>query len=129
MHYVMNFTTSKFDVTKEDENDINPIYGQSLLLWLKERVKDTVVIGQPDTEDWGWYAYADWKGRRYLLGASTEDANKENGEYFWFFQVIYHRSFREWLLGRGKGKEDKCVQFFKSVLASEPEFHNVTIDW
>ena len=125
MHYVFTFTTAKFDVSKEDENDINPIYGQSMLLWLKDKVKDTVEITQPDTEDWGWYAYAKWKGKNYLLGASTQDEDMTNGEYLWYFQIIYHRSFKNWLTGRGKGDQDECVLFFKHLLESESEFHNV----
>ncbi len=128
MHYVFTFTTSKFDVTKEDENPINPIYGQSLLLWLKERVGDAVEIGKPETEDWGWYVDIKWKGRNYMLGASTQDEDIVNGEYYWFFQIHYHRSLKNWFLGRGKGPEDECVQFFKSVLEGEPEFHDVSLE-
>jgi hypothetical protein len=85
MHHSISFVTEKFDVTKEDENSINPIYGQSLLLWLKEQVAETVQLEKPDTEDWGWYTTIDWKGRPYLLGASAMESD-QNG-YEWIFQV------------------------------------------
>ena len=54
MHAVLRFTTELFDVTKERRNDINPIYGESLLIWLAEQAKNSVAIPPPSTEDWGW---------------------------------------------------------------------------
>lgn len=71
MHYAITFKSSKFDVSKEDENPINHIYGQSLLIWLKEQVDETADISEPDTEDWGWYSFFNWKGRDYLIGATV----------------------------------------------------------
>jgi hypothetical protein len=53
---VLRFTTKLFDVTKERPNDINPIYGESLLLWLADKLKGQVAVPEPQTEDWGWYA-------------------------------------------------------------------------
>lgn len=127
MHYMIRFNTSKFDVTKEDENPINPIYGQSLLLWLKEKVSETVEMDKPDTEDWGWYTLIQWEGRRYMLGSSA----MKNGDnsYEWVFQVDRRRSLKEKLFGKEKmTKEDKCLLFFKSIFDKEPEFKNVEIE-
>jgi hypothetical protein len=88
-----------------------------------------VKISVADCEDWGWYAYADWNGHRYLLGASTEDSLKEdNGEYYWFFHISHHRNLKNWLLGRGKGLEDGCLRLFKTVLESEPEFRDLKLE-
>lgn len=127
MHHIITFVTDKFDVTKEDENPINPIYGQSLLLWLKEQVAETVSLESPDTEDWGWYTTIDWKGRSYLLGASA--AEGENGSFEWVFQVDKNRTFKEKLLGREKmKKDDECLLFFQSVFNSEPEFMDVAVE-
>jgi len=127
MHYIISFDTSKFDVTKEDENPINPIYGQSLLNWLKDEVADTVELDEPDTEDWGWYTTIDWKGRAYLLGASAMESNEDG--YDWVFQVDKHRSFKEKIFGKEKmTKEDECLLFFKSVFDSEADFKNVEIE-
>ena len=55
MHYAISFTPDMFDLSKEDENPINPIHGQSLLMGLRDKAKDTIGIDEPDTEDWGWY--------------------------------------------------------------------------
>jgi len=127
MHFAITFTSSKFDVTKEDENPINPIYGQSLLLWLKDKVSDTVELDVPDAEDWGWYSAIEWKGRLYLLGASAIE--NDTSSYDWVFQLDKHRSFKEKILGKEKmiGSDD-CLQFFKSVFDVEPDFRNVEIE-
>ena len=127
MQHIISFVTEKFDVTKEDENPINPIYGQSLLLWLKEKVAETVLLDHPDTEDWGWYTTIDWKGRSYLLGASAIES--DSAGYEWVFQVEKSRSIKEKLFGREKmNKDDECLLFFKSVFNTEPEFKQVTVE-
>ena len=127
MHFIIRFTTDKFDVTKEDENPINPIFGQSLLLWLKDKVSDKLEFDEPDAEDWGWYTYISWAGRSYMLGASTEGDGKNGNE--WVFQVDKLRTFKEKLFGKEKmTKEDQCLLFFKSIFDSEPEFKDVEIE-
>src|SRR6476620_4337343 len=105
---VIRFTTAAFDVTKERPNDINPIYGESLLLWLAEKSKGQIVVPQPQTEDWGWYVDVDWKGRSYMLGASASDED-ESGEREWILQVVKHRSFKERVVGKEKmTADDEC---------------------
>lgn len=125
MHYAISFTTNKFDLSKEDENPINPIHGQSLILWLRDKARGKVEIGEPDTEDWGWYTFIDWNGRSYLLGASAEESDEP--EVYWVLQLDKQRTIKEKLLGREKMLEnDGCFQYFKSLLESEPDFHDVT---
>ena len=116
----LSFQTSRFDVSKEDPNPINPIFGQSLLRWLAERVPEALDMGEPDAEDWGWYSYVDWKGRQYLIGASTDD-----GAY-WFLQADKVRTLKEKLLRRERMTEvDECLLLFKKILESEPDIRNV----
>lgn len=126
MHHIITFVTDKFDVTKEDENPINPIYGQSLLLWLKDQVAETILLEKPEAEDWGWYTTINWKGRSYLLGAS---AMESDNSFEWVFQVDKKRTIKEKLLGREKmDKEDECLLFFKSVFSSESEFKGIEVE-
>ena len=126
MHHIITFVTDKFDVTKEDENPINPIYGQSLLLWLKDQVAETILLEKPEAEDWGWYTTINWKGRSYLLGAS---AMESDNSFEWVFQVDKNRTIKEKLLGREKmDKADECLLFFKSVFSSEPEFKGIAVE-
>ena len=124
MHYAISFTTNMFDLSKEDENPNNPIHGQSLLLWLRDKAKDTVEIDEPVTEDWGWYTFIDWKGRAYLLGASAEESDDQ--EVYWVFQIEKHRTLKEKLLGREKmSEDDECLKYFRTLIESESEFNNI----
>ena len=128
MARVIRFRTGAFDVTKERPNPINPIPGESLLLWLTDKTKGTVELSGPDAEDWGWYSYADWKGRRYLLGASACD-EEQDGLREWILQIDKYRSVKEKLLGQAKMcADDECAEYFLSLLRREPSFRDVSID-
>jgi hypothetical protein len=127
MHSIITFTTVKFDVTKEKKNPINPIYGESILQWLKEKLKNEIEIDEPDADDWGWYSSISWDGRNYLLGASAEKS-KDN-EYEWVFQVDKQRTMKEKIFGKEKmTKDDPCLRFFKNIFDKESEFKNVKIE-
>lgn len=125
---VLRFYTTTFDVTKESPNPINPIPGESLLLWLIEKTRGSVEVSAADPEDWGWYSYAEWKGRKYLLGASASD-EPEAGEREWILQIDKHRSVKEKLLGRAKmSQDDECAQFFQGLIEKETTFRDVSVD-
>ena len=127
MTRVIRFNTAKFDVAKERPNPINPIPGESLLLWLRERAKPHVEVTEPDAEDWGWYSFVDWKGRQYLLGSSASD--EESGQREWILQIDKQRSVKEALMGREKMEaDDGCAQFFQQLLEDEPSFTSVSVD-
>ena len=116
-----------FDVAKERPNPINPIAGESLLLWLRQRASPDVEVSEPDAEDWGWYSSVVFDGRLYMLGASASD--EDNGEREWILQIVKHRSLLEKLLGREKlGEVDECVSFFQRLLRSETSFRDVSVD-
>lgn len=125
---VVRFTTVLFDVSKEPPNDINPIYGESLLIWLAGKLKDKVSVPKPETEDWGWYVDVEWQGRQYMLGASASD-EEENGRREWVLQIVKHRSLKEKLTGKEKiTPDDACVQLLLRTLRAEPAFVDVTIE-
>ena len=124
---VFRFNTEMFDVRKERPNDINPIWGESLLIWLAEQAKSTVLIPPPSTEDWGWYSYVNWKGRSYMLGASA--AKDPGGATEWVLQIVKHRSLKERLLGKeAMTANDECVAFFHQMVAGEPRFLNLAVE-
>jgi hypothetical protein len=125
---VLRFYTAAFDVTKERPNPINPIPGESLLLWLIEKAKGSFEISAPDCEDWGWYSYAEWKGRKYLLGASASD-EEEDRQREWVLQIHKQRSLKEKLLGEAKmSQDDECVLYFRVLLEQETSFRDVSVD-
>ena len=131
MHYIITFKTAKFDVSKEKENPINPIYGYSLLDWLRKKVIGKVQITEPDAEDWGWYSYLSWNGRDYLIGASVhyEKGEDPNSELEWVFQVDKQRSLIERILGKEKmSKDDPCLLFFKSIFEVDPDFKEIEVE-
>ena len=126
MARVIRFMTEKFDVSKERPNPINPIPGESLLVWLRERAQSRVRLTEPDAEDWGWYSYADWNGRQYLIGASASD---DEGDREWILQVDKRRSMKEKLLGReAMAADDECAAYFQGLLEAEPAFKSVSAD-
>lgn len=131
MHIAISFKSSMFDISKERENPINPIFGESFLKWLKSEIGTDFELTEPDAEDWGWYSYISWHGRQYMLGASTyfEDGDDPKSELEWIFQIDKQRSFKEKLLGREKlNKSDECVLFLKSKLESEPQINSVSFE-
>jgi hypothetical protein len=127
MHYSIRFETSKFDVTHEDESPVNPVWGKSLLLWLKDELDGQLKLEDPDLQDWGWITTVDWKGRPYQLGASAMEAGANS--YEWVFQVDKRRSVHEKLAGKARmTRSDECLVFFKTLFESEPDFKYVTIE-
>lgn len=127
MAVVIRFTTSLFDVSRERENPINPIYGESLLVWLGERIGSAHALTLPEAEDWGWYSMIDWHGRQYLIGSSASD--EEDGQREWILQIEKMRSFSEKLLGREKmAADDACAGYLQALLTAEPAFRDITLD-
>ncbi|TDF35521.1 hypothetical protein EYS14_19075 [Alteromonadaceae bacterium M269] len=122
MSEVLHFKTAKFDVSKERENPLNPIYGHSLLDWLRSELKDDLEISEPDAEDWGWYSELEFNGHNYLIGvcALFEKGDDPISSTEWVFQVDKCRSFKEKLLGKNKmSASDECFVFFKSYFEKQ----------
>ena len=125
---VIRFHTALFDVSKERPNPINPIGGESLLLWLAEKLSGRLPLTRPDTEDWGWYSTVDVTGRRYMLGSSASEEEAE-GVREWVLQIVKHRSVTERLFGREPMiADDACVGLLLDVLRSEPAFLGITLE-
>ena len=131
MHFSLSLKTSLFDLSKEEENPINPIYGKSLLEWLRHELSGSIELIEPDAEDWGWYSELNWKGRNYLIGSSAyfKEGDDPTSEIEYIFQVDKHRTFKEVMLGREKmTPDDECFQFFKSFFENNPSFKEVSVE-
>jgi hypothetical protein len=125
MHPILRFKTALLNAEQERSNPINPIHGESLLAWLAKHWKGDVPISEALPEDWGWYAFARWSGRRYMLGSSCSEAEK--GEREWVLQVVKQRTLIERILRREKPlSADACVNEIKRLLESEPAFREIT---
>ena len=113
-----------FDVSQEKLNPINPIYGLSLLLWLRTELNYTLSITEPEAEDWGWYSALEWEGSNYLVGASAffEEGDDPTAELEWVFQVDKYRSFKDKIFGNNKMTEsDSCFMYFKDLFEAHPK--------
>lgn len=127
MSIVIRFNTKLLDVTSEAPNPINPIFGESLLRWLKARLPPPLVLQEPQPEDWGWFAHVAWEGRRFMLGSSASD--EEDGQREWVLQIVPERSMKERLLGQGKVTRDHpLVLQLLSLLSGEPAFTGVVAE-
>ncbi|MBY0508203.1 MAG: hypothetical protein K2X03_30090 [Bryobacteraceae bacterium] len=128
MALVLRFYTRRFDVSKERPNPINPIPGESLLVWLVDQTKEKVELSAPHFEDWGWCSQLLWNGRRYLVAASASD-EEEDGEREWVLQIHKHRSTKEKLLGRATmDRDDECAEHLLRIIQMEPTFRDVSVD-
>ena len=127
MGIAIRFKTALFDVSKERENPINPIPGESLLVWLGNRLTPGHTLSPPEPEDWGWCSSLTWKGRVYLVGSCAYD--EENGDREWVLQIDKMRSASEKLFGREKMKaDDECAAFLKQLLEGETAVTGVSVD-
>jgi len=128
MAHEITFRSEKFDITAEDPNPINPIAGQSFLLWLRGRLHNAgYEADEPDTEDWGWYIELTAFDSSYLVGASgfpeEEDASVE-----WRIQIHKLRSLFDKLTGRNKlAPDDPLSQVIENLVCDESEFNEIEV--
>ena len=134
MAHLVSFVTAKFDVSKEAPNPINPIAGESVLIWLHQMLTQAgYYCDLPETEDWGWYAYAGRDVAQYLLGASADvdiTTYKAGTDLEWIVQLHRLRSFKDRLFGRNKlSRDDALFGCIAEILRADSEIRQVTIDW
>ena len=80
MAHVISFHSTRFDVASEPPNPINPIFGESVLRWLREKLDALgYETNEPAPEDWGWYVDVKGAGASYFVGASGEAAEDGSG--------------------------------------------------
>ena len=129
MAHILSFRTSKFDVSSETPNPINPIAGQSVLRWLRaELAKAGYTTTEPNTEDWGWYIDATGNDGTYLVGASA-DAEDSTPDVEWVIQVHRHRSMSDKLFGRNKmAVDDPLVTLIERIVRAEPQISDVSVE-
>jgi hypothetical protein len=128
MAHVITFTTDRFDISAEKPNPINPIAGQSALLWLRaELVKAGYRVTEPDTEDWGWYMDAEGPSGAYMVGASA-DAENPASPAEWTLQVHRHRSIKDKVLGRNQlADADPLVGLIEKLVRAETRIQDVLV--
>ena len=129
MAHVISFRSSKFDVSAETPNPINPIAGQSVLKWLRaELAKADYTATEPDTEDWGWYMDVAGNDGSYLVGASA-DADASTPDVEWVVQVHRHRSMSDKLFGRNKmAPDDPLAALIERIVRGDSQISDVSVE-
>jgi len=108
MSHLVTFTSSQFDVAAETPNPINQIAGESVLNWLREKLRSVgYEVTAPEPEDWGWYVYVKGRGSSYLVGASSDLDQTSSRE--WTIQIHRERSLTDRLFGRNRLLEDDAL--------------------
>ena len=129
MAHVFSFRTARFDVSKETPNRVNPIAGESVLLWLRQELLNAGYDAtHPDTEDWGWYIEVEGNGASYLIGASA-DAQAIESDVDWTLQVEKLRSPKDKLLGRNRmASDDQVAGLVEMLLRADSGIEHVVVD-
>jgi len=125
--FLVDFLTTKFDISGEPPNDVNPIAGQSFLVWLVPLLERAgYTVDQPSTEDWGWYVEVnDRDGRRFIVGASA--SRHEGDRIDWLVQVWRWRTLRQWLRGEPvMARDDPLLRLIERALDT-PDFVEVDV--
>ena len=128
MAHLISFTTARFDVSSEKPNSINPIAGQSVLLWLRqELLRAQYRVTEPDTEDWGWYINVEGAGASYLVGASA-DAADPIPTVEWIVQVHKNRSIKDKVLGRNRmAADDPLFALIEGIVRGDSRIEGVSV--
>ena len=128
MAHLICFVTDRFDLAKETPNDSNPIPGEALLLWLRERLQ---ALGynttRPEPEDWGWYVYSERGASRYLMGASGDP--ESGSDIHWIIRIHKERSLGDKIFGRNKlASSDGLSEAVERLVRGETDFRNPRIE-
>ena len=129
MAHLITFGSTKFDVTTETPNPVNPIAGESVLQWLREKLSDSPYEATvPATEDWGWYVYVKGAGASYLVGASA-DAREPSRNIDWTVQIHKQRSLKDKITGANKlTADDPLSVLIERIIRAETDISGIEVD-
>jgi hypothetical protein len=125
---LISFTTDRFDISTEKPNPINPIAGQSVLLWLRQELARVQYrVTEPDAEDWGWYIRVEGADASYLVGASAEAADP-TPTVEWTVQVHKDRPMKDKILGRNKmSTDDPLIGLIEQIVRGDSRIQQVSV--
>lgn len=129
MAHLITFATTKFDISKEEPNDINPIAGQGLLKWLGTKLGSAgYKTTEPETEDWGWYIDVEGNTGTYMIGASGE-AERPAPDVDWTVQIHKSRSLKDKLTGQNKqAADDPLTALIERFVRAETDFRDIHVE-
>lgn len=129
MAHLITFASDRFDISKEEPNDINPIAGQGLLKWLSTRLSSAGYrVTEPATEDWGWYIDVESQTSTYLVGASGEP-ERPAPDVDWTVQIHKSRSLKDKIMGKNKhSADDALTDMIEGFVREEPDFRDIHVE-
>ena len=129
MTVYISFSTAKFDPTSERRNPLNPIAGESVLLWLKsDRLGAQYSCEGPFPENWGWSMNVSGPDTNYQVGAIAfdETCDESGGTIEWQVQISKRKSLTEMIIGAGAVDQfDPLVVQVFGVLSSDDAISEV----
>jgi hypothetical protein len=129
MHKDFVFNSSKFNLSVEKDNFINPCcFGEDIANWLKERlITRNIKVTEPDQEDWGWYIELENNGDSYFIGIGGYPEEGDHSDYGeWRIMVEKKRSFLHKLTGKNKTTGNEGIfSIIREILESETSFKDV----
>jgi len=126
--HLLTFTSSRFDVSAERPNPINPIAGESVLSWLCEKLRSAGYDATaPEPEDWGWYMYVRCAEGSYLVGAGSDTDQPEPRE--WAIQIHRERSLSDKVFGRNRLAADDAVSaLIEKIVRDNHDVRDIVVD-
>jgi hypothetical protein len=130
MAHVISFHSTRFDVATETPNPINPIFGESVLRWLREKLDASgYETNEPAPEDWGWYVDVEGAGASYFVGASGDAAEDGSGRVDWTIQIDKHRSVKEKITGANTlATDDRLSALIERLVREDGGAAGVEVD-
>lgn len=121
--------TNRFNVSVVGPHFINPCcFGEDLARWLRSSLRERgIETDQERQEDWGWYFYARFEGRRYRIdvahGTPLGVAPKQQEPAEWHLTLSRRRSLLEKILRRNKvNASESFAIVLEQVLKGETDF-------
>jgi hypothetical protein len=127
MAHLITFQTDKFDPRAERENPFNPIAGEAVLNWLRERLAPAFALSDPEPEDFGWCSSVSSGDEVYFVIASADLDQEQPIE--WAIQIDKRRGFVDKLRGRNRHEpDDPLTSAIQSAIQSEADFQEISVD-
>ena len=129
MAQLITFKSSTFDVAREAPNPVNPIFGESVVNWLRAALREAgYEVSDAAPEDWGWYIDVRRGPDLYFVGA-TSDGDVVEGTREWTVQIHKPRTFMARLRGQGAlSASDELTATILTILRRDADVRDLAVD-
>ncbi len=120
MSYTITFESSRFSLTQETPNPINPTPGLSIGEWLWPQLcENGIEVSEVEPEDWGWSFCAKRENRTYFIGLVGLPSERPEEPADVMIQVHKKRSLLELLTFKSQlDQNDELVKLIENLVSS-----------